>query len=97
MSSKPETVLKDRIVKALEKEFPGIYVVKVHGGPFQERGIPDLILCWNGRFIGMELKYGPGKPSVQQKFHIQRIRQAGGIAHIVRSVEKAVQIVRKIT
>jgi hypothetical protein len=94
MSKKPETKLEDKVKVALEKEFPGIYLVKIHGGPYQESGIPDLVGCYAGRFIGIELKIGDNVATEKQEDHMDRIRRAGGITGVAYSVKEAVKIVK---
>lgn len=58
-----------------------IYFFKVHGSSFMQPGIPDIIACVNGRFVGIEVK-NEGKlntQSEQQKIHEELIKQSGGI------------------
>ena len=70
-------------------EQKGAWVVKFHASPYSEVGVPDLLVCYQGRFIGAEVKE-PGKyPTQRQRLQMQRIRQAGGIAEVVRSVDDA--------
>lgn len=53
------------------------------------RGIPDIIICYKGRFVAWELKrskYEANKKTgriVLQRYVIGRIREAGGIADII--------------
>lgn len=42
-------------------------------------GIPDLIVCYLGRFIAFELKDNIGKPSTLQLEWARKIQAAGGI------------------
>lgn len=51
---------------------------KVWGGGFQKSGIPDLILCVNGLFMGVEIKGAEGKPSQLQLKNLDDIHKAGG-------------------
>lgn len=51
---------------------------KIHGGPTMMAGLPDLIACVNGQFIGIEVKQPGQKPSVVQEFVHRKIRKAGG-------------------
>lgn len=95
MSTQPETRLQQRIQKRLKKEVGGWWF-KVHGGPFQAAGIPDLIGCVEGLFFGFEVKTATGAPSEIQIFTLRAIRQKGGaVAKIVRTPEAAVAHVRK--
>jgi len=51
-------------------------------------GLPDIIGFHRetGAFIAIECKQGKGKPSPEQKAFIERVRMAGGIAGVVRSL-----------
>lgn len=60
------------------------YYVKVWGGGFQKAGVPDLLVCYHGKFIGIELKTDKGKASVLQKYNIGKIQDAGGIGIVLR-------------
>lgn len=53
------------------------------GGRFATAGIPDIIGCINGRFIGIEVKATKGKPSPLQIRNVDLINKAGGYATIV--------------
>lgn len=50
-------------------------------------GAPDIAMCWNGRFIGMEVKTDTGQLSDKQKDTSDAITLAGGLWTVVRSVE----------
>lgn len=64
------------------------YAVKIHGGPMQEAGIPDILFCWHGRFCGCEVKI-PGKDATDlQKYHLCNIAEAGGIAFAAHSLDE---------
>lgn len=63
----------------------GIYFVKYWGGGIYTRsGVPDLLCCINGRFVGVELKADDGKVSELQQYNIDKIIQSGGVALILR-------------
>lgn len=49
-------------------------------------GIPDLVLCYKGRFIAIELKDDKGTPSALQKVWQAKIQAASGISIIADSV-----------
>ena len=59
------------------------YYFKVWGGGFQQSGIPDVVACKNGIFIGIELKSSTGKPSELQKYNIKQINESGGVGIIL--------------
>jgi hypothetical protein len=96
MPKGPETRLVHLIIKALEDNFPGAYFRKIHGNPFQHVGIPDIIGCIHGLFIGLEVKTDEGKVSEVQKLEGVAIKTAEGVWAIVRSPEVAVVTVRKV-
>ena len=73
-----------------------IFFWKEHGGPYGTSGVPDIICCYKGRFIGMECKLPGGKLTELQKRAIMKIDRAGGIARRVESVDDARAIVRQI-
>lgn len=54
-------------------------------------GCPDLLCCYKGRFVALEVKReGNGKygATTKQLFELDRIRRAGGIAEVVWSFEQ---------
>lgn len=74
-------------IKEYIKECGGL-CYKIHGGDlYQETGIPDLLCCIHGLFIGIEVKDPGGKPSAIQLAQGARIRKAGGLFLIAKSVE----------
>lgn len=93
MAKKKESGLQRRIRAALEKEVGGFWF-KVHGGPFQVAGIPDLLGCVDGYYVSVEVKVpGSGKTSDIQDATIDKIKAAGGIALVATSPSEAVFLV----
>lgn len=93
-----EKALKRKIQKFLKENYPGVWY-KIHGGPMQEKGIPDIVGCYKGRFIGFEIKR-PGKdykePTAYQKKQLKDIKKAGGISAVVTSVKEVGEILDRI-
>lgn len=83
--SQNETKLQRDVQDYLESI--GAYRFKVHGSVYMRAGIPDIIVCLKGRFIGIETKDGNNTPSELQKAHIRQIKKAGGIGFVAYSVE----------
>lgn len=80
-----ESALQRQIIAYLRER--GAYVFKVVGSPYQQRGTPDLLVCWRGRFIGIELKV-PGQEATPMQYHeIYKIEEAGGCGAVVWSME----------
>ena len=77
----PEAKVKKKIVAVL-KEHGAYYFYPVTGG-FGRSGVPDIIVCHGGRFIGIECKAGKNKPTPLQEKNLQDIEVAGGIAMVV--------------
>lgn len=84
------------IVKAILrylKTVPKCFFWKEHGGMYGTAGIPDIIACINGRFYGFEVKTEDGKPTKLQESTIRKIKNAGGIALVVRSVDEVKAVI----
>jgi len=81
-----------KLVKAAKRliESRGGRCFNIHGGdnPFQEVGIPDLLCCYRGRFIGPEGKQEGESPSPKQLEIIGQIHGAGGIAFAFHSLDQ---------
>ena len=69
-------------MKAFLKE-RGCWALKTWSNGVQRQGIPDLLVCCNGFFVGVELKAEKGRPSDLQVWNIEEIRKAGGIAIVL--------------
>lgn len=83
-------MLESDIVRSCVKylKSQGAFVYKSHGSPLQTKGLPDLIVCYHGQFYGIEVKR-PGEDATKlQKYVLNEIEQAGGIAAVVHSVEE---------
>ena len=81
---------ESQLVQSIRKYLatvPNTFFWKEHGGQYGTAGIPDIIVCYNGHFIGLEVKVGNNKPTVLQTATINQIRKAGGTAVVVRSVD----------
>ena len=78
------------------KTVPECFYFKEHGGQYGTAGLPDIIVCYRGRFVAFEVKTPSGKPSKLQEITIQRIKAAKGEAFIVRSVEEVKKILESL-
>ena len=54
-------------------------------------GVSDIIGCYNGRMIAIELKAPKGVVSDAQQAFIDRINEAGGIAFVARSLDDVIE------
>lgn len=58
----------------------GAWRVKFFANAFTPSGIPDILACYRGRFIGIEVKGGSSYGLTDlQKYNLKKIREAGGI------------------
>ena len=80
-----ENKVKESVQKYLDSL--GAYHIKEHGSIYMRAGIPDIICCYKGRFIGIETKDGDNKASELQLAHGRKIKRNDGIFIIAYSVE----------
>ena len=80
-----EKNFENRVKKWLREQ--GFYVIKFYGCGNTRSGVPDLLVCANGRFIAVELKAENGIVSKIQFAHLNKIEEAGGIWYILRPSE----------
>lgn len=80
-------------IKDYLKGVDGLFFWKEHGGQFGTAGIPDIIVCYRGRFIAFECKVGNNKPTVLQIITIRKIIKAGGYAMVIRCVDEVKQVI----
>lgn len=90
-----EAKLSRKIMDALrlQKHF----CFKVHGSEYMMAGLPDIIVCAQGLFIGLEVKLPltRGNVSPVQKHVHTKIEAAEGVARVVCSPEEALQVVEE--
>lgn len=81
MADTPEKKVKKKVITLL-KERGAYYAMPVASG-FGNAGVPDILACYEGRFLGIECKAGKGKATALQLSNLRQIREAGGIALII--------------
>lgn len=92
---KAESVIQKDMVDLLRRRCA--YVFKVIRA--NEKGISDLICCYKGFFVAIEVKAegkGWDDASPLQKLQIQRVRTAGGIGEVCSSIEEVERILDKL-
>lgn len=93
--SQPESALSRRIMQELRVN--GWFCFKVHGSEHMMAGLPDIIVCAEGLFIGLETKM-PDKrknTSPRQEFVHGMIKDAHGVAAVVCSTREAVEVIQR--
>ena len=81
MATTPESKVK-KLVTARLKALGAYYFYPVTGG-FGRSGVPDIVCCLRGRFVGIECKAGKGKVTALQQRNLDLIAKAGGIATVI--------------
>ena len=81
-----EPSFQSKAIKYIESQ--GGYVIKVHVSAYESQGEPDLVCCYEGIFVGFELKVKGNKPSKLQELKMKLIRDAGGRAKAVYSLDE---------
>lgn len=83
MADTPEKKVKRKIV-AILKEYGAYYFYPVTGG-YGASGVPDVVACINGKFVGIEAKADmkKNKPTALQVKNLNQIKEAGGIALVI--------------
>lgn len=76
----------ERDVKAIVKDIckeHGAYYAMPHQAGYGVAGVPDFLICYRGRFFGVETKFGSNKPTAHQVEQLRQIRMAGGIDLVI--------------
>jgi Holliday junction resolvase len=81
MAKTPERAVKDKVVAQL-KTLGAYYFYPVTGG-YGASGVPDIVACLKGRFIGIECKANGNKPTALQQMNLDKIAAQGGIALVI--------------
>lgn len=77
-----EKTFENKVKKFLKDQ--NCYFVKYWGGgQFTRSGIPDILCCCNGYFVGVEVKANNGKPSDLQMFNVREINKVNGFAFVL--------------
>lgn len=81
MATTPEGKVKQQVVKLMKAY--GIYYFSPMTHGFGRSGVPDIICCVKGRFVGIECKAGSNKPTALQEKEMQDIRTSGGVTYVI--------------
>lgn len=73
-----------------------VFFWKEHGSVYGTNGVPDIICCYKGRFLGLECKLPGGRLTKLQKRTIEQINRAGGVACRVESVEDVKRVIERV-
>lgn len=74
----PESYEKDAICKYLDEI--GAWYFKPFMSGYGKAGVPDIIACWRGKFLAIEVKREGKEPTVLQARMLREIEASGGAA-----------------
>lgn len=92
----PEGKVKKQVKKILDDV--GAYHFSPMTAGYGRSGVPDIIACVKGRFIGIECKAGKNEPTLLQKHNMKLINQSGGLSIVVNegNIESLLTLVKEI-
>lgn len=89
----PEGEIKDAICKYLRTLAPDLWFYRAQGGAYGHPGVPDIVCCYRGRWVGLEVKTPTGRVSGFQTQCREDVMSAGGVYEVVRSVDDARKVI----
>jgi Holliday junction resolvase len=92
----PEGKVKKQVKKILDDV--GAYHFSPMTAGYGRSGVPDIIACVKGKFIGIECKAGKNEPTLLQKHNMKLINQSGGLSIVVNegNIESLLTLVKEI-
>lgn len=84
----PHGKLRKEIVDWLDAQ--GAWHYTAHANGYGRSGIPDILVCWRGRFVAIEVKCGRDKPTPWQERELAAVMTAGGRSIVARSLEDVI-------
>lgn len=92
----PEKKVKIKVCNILKSL--GAYYFYPSTGGYGASGVPDIVVCYRGSFIGIECKAGSNKPTALQRKHLKDISLQGGISLLIneQNVDMLENLIGKI-
>lgn len=78
MAQTPEAKVKKRIIAILH--WYGAYHFYPVTGGYGRSGVPDIVVCWKGKFIGIECKANGNTLTALQMKNLRDIANNAGVA-----------------
>jgi len=88
-----EATLQSNVIKYLRRI--GAVVDNINGNEFQA-SIADLLVCYRGRYIALEVKAPNGSLRSGQRRRLRKVQKAGGIGEVIYGIEKVKDIIKSI-
>lgn len=83
MAKTPEGEIKDQVRKILDEM--GAYYFFPAANGYGRTGIPDVIACIGGHFVGIECKAGSKQPTALQQRELDNIEKAKGTGILINA------------
>lgn len=83
-------------LRTLQRRGSPVWWAKIHGGPLQQAGLPDLSIVYRGIPVWVELKRPGGRLTKLQARTLQAIRAAGGVAEVAESAGELAELLERV-
>ena len=92
----PEAKVKKQVKKILDDI--GAYHFSPMTAGYGKSGVPDIIACYKGKFIGIECKAGKNTPTLLQIRNMDEIKRNNGLAIVINegNIEALLTLVKEI-
>jgi hypothetical protein len=96
MTQQREARISSAIMEKLRLN--GIFCFKVHGSALMMNGLPDIIACVDGMFIGLETKLPEKRKNVSavQRLVHNDIMKSGGFVAVVCGASEALAVINGV-
>ena len=79
-----ESQLQKKILRYLS-QLEGCECFKIISA--NKAGVADIVCCYRGKFVAIEVKVGSNKPTALQERFLERIKEAGGVAIVAYDLD----------
>ena len=86
-----ESQIKTKIMAWL-KTVPQCKAIRVEQRPGMGRGVSDILICYRGTFLAVEVKLPGNKPTYLQQSFMIDVEQAGGYSILITTNEAKIAI-----
>ena len=90
--SKLHSKLVQDTIKYLNS-LPESHAVTYTPSPYGKRSVSDILGCYKGRYVAIEIKIGKDTPTPLQKRFLRKVQEAQGFARVCWSIEQVKQFV----
>lgn len=90
MAETPHAKLRKEICAYLASI--GAWYVSTNSQGYGRKGIPDILCCYRGRFVAIEVKAGRDKPTPWQLRELGGITTSGGLSIVAYSLQEVTDV-----